>query len=166
MTESVFQKWRNGVQNQILIGNLSHLITLDKIGRKSTIVISIIVCGFASAVGSFMPTYWSYALLRMVVGAGSEGCFLVAFTMLIEIVGVRERIPCIPWVTYPSMQGNIVAIPLTISEVFCKPYCFVRSLLEESRIDRCFNKSHLCDLYLFHTRVSLMAYCSGQYKGG
>ena len=37
--------------------------------------------------------------------------------MLIEIVGVRERIPCIPWVTYASMQGNIVAIPLTIGEV-------------------------------------------------
>ena len=61
-----------------------------------------------------MPNYWR----RMIVGVGSEGCFIVAFTMSIEIVGVREHVPGLPWVSFNTFQGNIIAVPFALGEVF------------------------------------------------
>ena len=100
------------------IGSLMFGILSDNFGRRNTLVMAIILCSAASAGGSFMPNYWSYALLRILVGVGSEGCFIVAFTMSIEIVGVREHVPGLPWVSFNTFQGNIIAVPFALGEVF------------------------------------------------
>ena len=87
------------------IGSLLFWILSDNFGRRNSLVMAIILCSGASDSGSFMPKYWSYALLRIPVGVGSEGCFIVAFTISMEIVGVREHVPGLPWLSYNTFQG-------------------------------------------------------------
>ena len=48
---------------------------------------------------------------------GSEGCFIVTLTMSLEIVGVREHVHGLPWVSYNTFQGTMIAIPFALGEV-------------------------------------------------
>ena len=100
------------------IGSLMFGIISDNFGRRNTLLMAIIIGSAASAGGSFMPNYWSYALLRILVGVGSEGCFIVAFIMSMEIVGVKEHVPGLPWVSYNTFQGSIISVPFALGEVF------------------------------------------------
>jgi len=100
------------------IGSLIFGILSDSIGRRNSIGIAIILCGVASGAGSLMHDYVSYAVLRMIVGVGSEGGFLAAFTMAIEIVGVKEHVPGLPWVSYTTFQGIMMAVPYAFGEVY------------------------------------------------
>ena len=99
------------------IGSLIFGILSDRIGRRHSLGIAIITCSAACAAGSFMQTYWSYAIWRMIVAIGAEGCFVVAFTISLEIVGVRETVPCLPWVSFATLQGNMMTVPFALGEV-------------------------------------------------
>ena len=41
---------------------------------------------------------------------------MVAFTMSLEYVGVNEKIPCLPWVTWSTMLANVLGVPFAIGE--------------------------------------------------
>jgi len=99
------------------IGSLIFGILSDHIGRRNSLGIAIITFSAACAGGSFMFTYWSYAICRMIVGIGAEGCFVIAFTISLEIVGVRESVPCLPWVSFATLQGNMLTVPFALGEI-------------------------------------------------
>ena len=101
----------------LAIGSFLFGILSDNLGRRHTLLIAIILCSVSSIAGSYMPNYWSYAIFRILVGAGSEGCYIVAFTMSMEIVGIRERVPGLKWVSYSTFQGNMIMIPFALGEV-------------------------------------------------
>jgi len=63
-----------------------------------------------------MPSHWSYAIPRILASAGGEGAFVLAFTMSLEYSGVRERVPCFPWVTWSTMLSNIIGLPFALGE--------------------------------------------------
>ncbi len=42
----------------------------------------------------------------MVTAIGAEGVFLVPFTLSMEIVGGKEKVGFLPWVTYKTFLGN------------------------------------------------------------
>ena len=99
------------------IGSLIFGILSDYIGRRHSLGIAIVTCSGACAAGSFMPTYWSYGICRMIVGIGAEGCFVVAFTISLEIVGVRESVPGLPWVSFATLQGTMMTVPFALGLV-------------------------------------------------
>ena len=43
--------------------------------------------------------------------------FLVGFTMSMEIVGVKERVPGVPWLCYNTLLANFFSIPLAFGEL-------------------------------------------------
>jgi len=86
----------------------------DKIGRKKTLMLSAILSSTAGVVGAFMPEYFSYAFIRLVTGIGAQGIFMMVFAISLEVVGTREGIPLMKWVSYQTMLGVMIQAPFPI----------------------------------------------------
>ena len=67
--------------------------------------------------GCVMTSAWSYGLTRVLASAGGIGTSITAFTMTLEIIGVRETVPLLPWVTVSTLLANFAAIPTAIGEI-------------------------------------------------
>jgi len=100
----------------LMAGSFAFGTLSDKFGRRNMLTIAIICSAGGSLAGAFMPEYYSFVLFRMIAGAGAEGCFLIPFTMSMEVVGIKERVPCLPWVTYNTFLANMISIPLAGGE--------------------------------------------------
>jgi len=100
----------------LMAGSFLFGVLSDKYGRRHMLVVAIICSAGGSLAGAFMPEYYSYVLFRMIAGAGAEGCFLIPFTLSMEVVGVKEHVPFLPWVTYNTLLANFISIPLAGGE--------------------------------------------------
>ena len=100
----------------LLIGSFVFGVLSDKIGRRHTLLLAILSCAVGNLLGVAMPNHWSYAIPRILASAGGEGAFVLAFTMSLEYSGVRERVPCFPWVTWSTMLSNIIGLPFALGE--------------------------------------------------
>ena len=101
----------------LFIGSFGFGWLSDKIGRRQTLLISIITCSAGNLLGCAMPNQWSYALTRILAAAGGEGIFLIVFTLALEYSGVRETLPFFPWVTWSTWLANVVVIPFALGEI-------------------------------------------------
>ena len=100
----------------LMIGSFVFGVMSDKIGRRHTLVISIVCCAVGNLLGCAMPNHWSYAIPRILASAGGEGTFVLAFTMSLEYAGVKESIPVFSWVTWSTLLANVIGIPFAIGE--------------------------------------------------
>ena len=64
----------------------------DKMGRKVSFFISVVVMAVFGILSGLVPEYWSFIVMRMVVGASTSGVFLVAYVLAMEMVGPRYRV--------------------------------------------------------------------------
>ena len=101
----------------LFIGSFGFGYISDKLGRRQTLLISIICCSTGNLLGCAMPNQWSYSLTRIVAAAGGEGIFLIVFTLALEYSGVRETVPFFSWVTWSTMLANVVVIPFALGEI-------------------------------------------------
>jgi len=72
-----------------LIGSFACGWLGDKIGRKKCLMASALLSSTFSLVGTFMPELASYAATRFLTAIGVIGVMLMAFTMTVEVVGVK-----------------------------------------------------------------------------
>ena len=100
----------------LFIGSFVFGVMSDKIGRRHTLLISVLCCAVGNLLCCAMPNHWSYALPRVLASAGAEGAFVLAFTMSMEFSGVKESVPVFTWVTWSTMLANIISIPLAVGE--------------------------------------------------
>jgi len=100
----------------LMIGSFVFGVLSDKYGRRHMLLVAILCASLGSLGGAFMKDYYTYVLFRMIAGAGSEGCFLIPFTLSMEVVGIKERVPFLPWVTYNTLLANFISIPLAGGE--------------------------------------------------
>lgn len=57
----------------LALGSLIFGVLSDKLGRRHTLLLAILTCTLPSVVASQAPTFQTYAIMRVLVGAGSEG---------------------------------------------------------------------------------------------
>ena len=57
----------------LALGSLIFGVLSDKLGRRHTLLLAILTCTLPSVVASQAPSYLMYAVMRVLVGAGSEG---------------------------------------------------------------------------------------------
>jgi len=110
----------------LLVGSFVFGVMSDKIGRRHTLLISVLCCAVGNLLGSLMPNHWSYAITRVLASAGGEGAFVLAFTMSLEYAGVAEKVPCVPWVTFSTLLANLISIPFALGEML--PVLFAMGL--------------------------------------
>jgi len=100
----------------LMAGSFIFGVLSDKLGRRNTLIPAIICSAGGSLIGAFMPEYFSFVLFRMIAGAGAEGCFLIPFVLSMEVVGIKERVPFLPWVSYSTLLANFLSVPLAGGE--------------------------------------------------
>lgn len=100
----------------LLLGSFIFGVLSDKIGRRHTLVLAVLSCCIGNMIGVGMPNHWSYAIPRILGSAGGEGAFVLAFTMSLEYSGVKEHVPCLPWVTYSTLLANLIGVPFAFGE--------------------------------------------------
>lgn len=76
----------------VLVGSYFFGWLSDKIGRKVSFFISVVVQAIFGILSGLMPEYWSFVILRCVVGATTSGVFLVAYVLAMEMVGPKYRV--------------------------------------------------------------------------
>ena len=75
----------------MLVGSFVMGIISDKLGRRKALLISAVFSGAISLAGSFVSSYWAYFVLRLLLGIGSKGLFMIAFMICVEISGVDYK---------------------------------------------------------------------------
>ena len=68
----------------MLLGAFILGIISDQWGRRSALFISILLVGAAGVISPFFPSTIFFGLLRIVVGMGGMGCFLIPYIMVAE----------------------------------------------------------------------------------
>ena len=76
----------------VLIGSYFFGWLSDKLGRKISFFVSVVIMAVFGIVSGLVPDYWSFIILRCVVGATTSGVFLVAYVLAMEMVGPRYRV--------------------------------------------------------------------------
>ena len=76
----------------VLIGSYLFGYISDKLGRKVSFFVSVVIMAVFGIASGLVPDYWSFILLRCVVGATTSGVFLVAYVLAMEMVGPRYRV--------------------------------------------------------------------------
>ena len=83
-------------------GSLTYGVLADKIGRKKSMIVAIILCSATSLIQSFIKEFWAYAFLRMVIGFGSVGIFTNVFVICMETTGSK----------YATELGILIAVSI------------------------------------------------------
>ena len=76
----------------VLIGSYVFGYISDKLGRKLSFFVSVVIMAVFGIMSGLVPDYWSFIILRCVVGATTSGVFLVAYVLAMEMVGPRYRV--------------------------------------------------------------------------
>ncbi|XP_077869500.1 organic cation transporter protein-like [Saccoglossus kowalevskii] len=71
----------------IILGFLS-----DRIGRKPSMMLSLLCMAVGSSACAFSPNIIVYSIFRLIVGSGVMGIWLAAFVLLTELVGPSKRV--------------------------------------------------------------------------
>ncbi|XP_050421086.1 organic cation transporter protein-like [Adelges cooleyi] len=75
----------------VMLGSIIFGYLSDKIGRKHIFTISIWLQGITGFGLAFAPNYWTFALLRVFLGASTSGMYLAAYVIGLEFVGPSKR---------------------------------------------------------------------------
>ena len=76
----------------VLIGSYLFGYISDKLGRKLSFFVSVVIMAVFGIASGLVPDYWSFIILRCVVGATTSGVFLVAYVLAMEMVGPKYRV--------------------------------------------------------------------------
>lgn len=63
----------------------------DKIGRKTTIIIAMLVYGFTSLLAAVVQTYWGLWTVRFIEGIGLGAEVILIFSYVVEFLPVKTR---------------------------------------------------------------------------
>ncbi|KAH0540665.1 organic cation transporter protein-like [Cotesia glomerata] len=95
----------------ILVGNMLFGIVADKIGRKTPLMIAVIVQAIAGIITVFMPSYELFLLFKVISAVATGGTMLISFVLVMEIVGIETRSKILTMFHIPFLLG-FLSVPL------------------------------------------------------
>ncbi|XP_046963293.1 organic cation transporter protein-like [Vanessa cardui] len=86
----------------------------DRFGRRKAIISSSVLNIVSMIPTSFAPDYWTFTVLRFIVGFASGGSFIVCVPIIMEIIGKRYR----------EVAGALCVLPDGIGEALLAPFAY------------------------------------------
>ncbi|XP_068617439.1 organic cation transporter protein-like [Battus philenor] len=75
----------------VLIGSFFFGAASDRYGRRQTLIFAVVIESLTGIVASFLPDYWSFTIVRMLLGISVGGIMVIGFVILMEYVGIVYR---------------------------------------------------------------------------
>ncbi|XP_049872894.1 organic cation transporter protein-like, partial [Pectinophora gossypiella] len=79
-----------------------------RFGRRKTLIFCVILQAFTGLMVSFVPEYWSFTIIRMILGFAVGGILIVGFVMVMEYVGHEYRDVVSALYHIPFTTGHIL----------------------------------------------------------
>ena len=96
----------------MLIGSFGFGYLSDKLGRRTTLLISSIVLAGGGTISALLPAKESmftlFALCRFISGCGHVGMFMMAFALSLEYTGPGKRVLCGCLIETPFAIGGLI----------------------------------------------------------
>ena len=129
------EQWKVGLSSSmymvgLMLGSIVVGYLSDRFGRRPSLLVMIVLSTVSCVAGVFCPEFWSYTVTRVIIGLGAQGLFIIGFSLSIEIVGAKETLPHLDWITYRVVFANFIHIPSqnkTWLGFFNSPFNFVRN---------------------------------------
>ena len=123
-------------------------INVFRFGRRPATLGLMILSLISTLSGAFCRGFWSYATTRLVTGVAAQviflksehswsqilsyiihlkpktyllflqGLFILGFSLSVEIVGNKETLPYLKWITYKNLLANFIHIPFALGQAF------------------------------------------------
>ena len=71
----------------LMVGSTAFGYLADRIGRKKSLFIGIIMSGSSFLIQSFLKNFWAYSVMQVATGFAAKGVFMIAFVICMEITG-------------------------------------------------------------------------------
>ncbi|XP_069357860.1 organic cation transporter protein-like isoform X1 [Maniola hyperantus] len=91
----------------VLIGSLIFGIASDRYGRKKVLLVSAVLQMFTGVVAAFMPDFWSFTIIRFILGLAVGGVMVAGFVLIMEYVGT----------IYRDVISNLFHVPFTLGHM-------------------------------------------------
>ena len=72
-----------------MVGSTAFGYLADKIGRKKSLFLGILISGTSFLIQSFLKNFWAYSMMQIVTGFAAKGVFMIAFVISMEITGSK-----------------------------------------------------------------------------
>lgn len=102
----------------LLLGSIIVGYASDRFGRRPATLGLMILSLISTLSGAFCRGFWSYATTRLVTGVAAQGLFILGFSLSVEIVGNKETLPYLKWITYKNLLANFIHIPFALGQAF------------------------------------------------
>ncbi|ASD11952.1 MFS transporter [Pseudomonas aeruginosa] len=98
----------------MLIGSLVWGRLSERLGRKRSIILSMVMYGAISLLSAFAPNYPVFYLLRLLSGVAAVGMLVVTFAHFEELLPVKVRGACTVYLTSGWPVGVLLALGATV----------------------------------------------------
>lgn len=98
----------------MLIGALIWGTFSERLGRKRTIILSLVSYGVISLISAFAPNYPVFYILRLLSGVAAVGMLVVTFVYFEELLPVRVRGICTVYLASGWPVGVLLAVGATV----------------------------------------------------
>ena len=98
----------------MLIGSLVWGKLSERLGRKRSIILSMVVYGAISLLSAFAPNYPVFYLLRLLSGVAAVGMLVVTFAHFEELLPVKVRGACTVYLASGWPIGVLLALGATV----------------------------------------------------
>lgn len=71
-------------------------------------IVAVVLEVFMGVIASFLPDYWSFTIVRMIVGFSVGGVMVVGFVIIMEYVGSEKRYIISALYQVPFTLGHII----------------------------------------------------------
>lgn len=78
-----------------------------RFGRKPILIACVIIEVLTGLMTSFLPDYWSFTIIRMILGFSIGGIIVTGYVLIIEYVGL----------IYRSVAAGLFHVPFTIAHL-------------------------------------------------
>ncbi|KAI8421826.1 hypothetical protein MSG28_009775 [Choristoneura fumiferana] len=102
-----------------LLGSVLFGMASDRFGRKSPLLVAVVIQVTMGIAAAFVPGFWTFTFLRLLVGMSVGGTMVTGFVIVMEFVGTQYRDVISALYQVPFNLGHIL---LPVFGYFCRDY--------------------------------------------
>ncbi|XP_053615864.1 organic cation transporter protein-like [Plodia interpunctella] len=98
----------------VLVGSAAYGFISDRCGRRPAIIMAAMTQMVCGMIIPFSPDYWTFTVVRFIIGTSTAGLMVVSFVIILEIAGPGKR----------ELMTGLYQIPISLGEMVMPVYSY------------------------------------------